>query len=139
MNPEDASDDVRYTIRKPHYPPSSSPEATRARQGIVTSLLLDFEKSICVMRFIYELGVRGGWQRHDVDWRRVCRTPDHAVRHCCTMFVAEMAVCLSDQHAAILVTQPASNDLEVNPGFDGVATKEVSARMMTELRQPRFF
>lgn len=46
-----------------------------------------------------------------------------------------MAVSFGDQISTVLMAQPAGNDLEINPGFNGVAAKIMAKAVMHEVRQ----
>jgi hypothetical protein len=49
----------------------------------------------------------------------------HFFSHGRAMFIAQVSISLSHQQAAVFMSQPTGNRFEVNPGFIGVATKEM--------------
>ena len=51
----------------------------------------------------------------------------HAFGHLKAVGVTKVAVCLCDKDAAVLVTQPTCNHLEVDAGLDGVGTESNDA------------
>ena len=59
----------------------------------------------------------------------------HLLRHRCAVFVAQMSIRHCNQHAAVLVTEPASDHFEVTSGLDGIRAEEVAHRMVAERRK----
>ena len=57
----------------------------------------------------------------------------HAFSHLKAVGVTEVAVCLCDKDAAVLVSQPPRDHLEVDAGLDGVGAEEMTHTVVSEL------
>ena len=60
----------------------------------------------------------------------------HLFGHSRAVFIAQVPIGLCYQQAAILMTKPAGNRLEVYTGLNGIATEEMPHVMMREMREP---